>query len=165
LKTTQLPQKDEDQYAHKDVAIYCELADGTLILDYENALQRWDVSNVTLLQTFTLDSWNIFKVIELNKDTIASASEFENGSVIIWRVSTGELLHQFRHSEWEVVGIVKLSEGYFATRWQKSGDDFDEDEDNDDNDDKDDKDDNERIELWNEYGNHYATLSTILVLI
>jgi len=64
VKTIQLPRKDEDIY--NSLIFYCELEDGTFILDYENELQCWDLSNQTLLQTFTGHDGVIFKVIDIN---------------------------------------------------------------------------------------------------
>jgi len=132
VKTIQLPR---DEYGYDVLIIYCELLDGTFILHYENELQRWDFSTQTLLQTFTGHYEDILEVIELNRDTIVSASK---GKTIIWRVSTGELLRKIS-LDGVAVGLVKLSEGFFAIGVRGYRIDI-----------------NEIIKLWNERGHNYA---------
>jgi len=128
FKTIQLP---EDQRVG-DMTIYCELEDGTFILDSQWEFQRWDFSKETTLQIFTGHEYHVFYVIELKTDVIVSSSQ---DNIIIWRVSTGERLHKLTSSS-EIRGLVKLSDGFFAT-----GESF-------------------KIRLWNEHGHNYATYST-----
>jgi len=93
-------------------------------------LERWDIANQTLLQTFTVCGSGGVCAVELNKDTIVSAS----GTIATaWRASTGEKLFSCCF-EGEVEGLVKLTERHFATG---SAD--------------------KKIQLWDEHGHNYAT--------
>jgi len=114
------------------MTVCCELEDGTFILDSKEEFQRWDLSKEIALQTFTGHEHRISDVIELKSDVVLSVSEDE---LIIWRVSTGECLHKLTNLP-DIMGLVKLSDGFFAT-----GSGF-------------------KIGLWNEHGYNYATYIT-----
>jgi len=131
--TIQLKEED-DEYRDTSIHIYGELEDGTFILAEGSRLQRWDISNQTLLQTFTGHKGVLFGAIVLNRDIIVIASEIE---ATIWRVSTGELLQTLRCLDCEVEGIVKLTERHFAIGST-----------------------DKMIRLWDEHGYNYATYPT-----
>src|SRR5207245_2793411 len=67
----------------------CELEDGSFVSAAENTMKRWDDKG-RVLQTFFGHSHSIYRVIELNRDVIVSASK--DTTVRMWRVSTGECL-------------------------------------------------------------------------
>jgi len=127
------PEYDEN--GESSIIIYGELEDGTFILSEGSKLERWDITNQTLLQTFTGHKSEISSAIVLNNDVIVSASDVET---MIWRVSTGEPLHKLTcYPEDGVEGIVKLTERHFATGST-----------------------DKKIRLWDEHGHNYATYPT-----
>jgi len=120
------------------IKIVWELEDGTFILTVDNVLERWDISNRTMLQRLGGDSRTLV-VTELNRDHIVTMDVSDGeGAVKIREASTGECLHSSILLDQFVQGLVNVTEGHFATG---SSDNV--------------------IRLWDEFGNNYATYDTI----
>jgi len=135
INTIQLKLGDLDENDEVRIIIYGELEDGTFILSEGSKLERWDIPNQTLLQTFTGHKGDVSSAIVLNRDIIVSASKLET---MIWRVSTGEPLHKLTcYPKGRLEGIVKLTERHFATGST-----------------------DKKIRLWDEHGHNYATYPT-----
>ena len=75
-------------------------------------MKRWDEKG-TVLQTFSGHSDFIRKVIELNRDTIVSASN--DTTVKMWKVSTGECLRTLTLHSKRVYGLEKVKDGVFVS--------------------------------------------------
>jgi len=90
----------------------CELEDGIFIAaGYD--MTRWDMTERTVVQTYTGFKWCMIAVIELKSDIIVGHTFSTLG---MWRVSSGECLRIITESDEEAVySIVKLKAGYFAS--------------------------------------------------
>ena len=99
----------------------CELEDGSFVSAVKEVIDRWD-SNGRVLQTFSGHAEHIYRVIELNRDVIVSAS-LEN-TVKMWKVSTGECLRTLTLHSTCVYGLEKVKDGVFVSGsmgWKNSG--------------------------------------------
>jgi len=113
----------------------CELEDGTLCIAAWKELVIWDIMKRRKLRTFKeAGSWAITKVLEVKSDVIVSISD--DRRLKIWRVSTGECLHNCEHQA-GIYGLVKLKDGCFASGSE-----------------------DKTIKVWDEHGVNIATYLT-----
>jgi len=90
----------------------CHLTDGSHVSgSNEPMMKRWDTTG-KVLQTYSGTNCAT-KLIQLDSDTIVSASwDF---TVAVWKVSTGQMLHQLTINRSSIQWLVKLSDDKFAT--------------------------------------------------
>jgi len=105
-------------FHYGSVNCICELVDGSFVSGaFDSTMVRWNRSGL-VLQTFDHSGQSIEVLLELNSDTIVNGA---GRTLCIWKMSSGELLHTMALHLSPISGLIKLTDGMFASgSWDKS---------------------------------------------